>query len=444
MTTVRLAIDPFPHQRAAAELRRSNRFGVLVWHRRAGKTVFSCVELLTSALACDKFEPRFAYVAPTLRQAKDLAWPYLQDWAGNIPGAKINRSDLTIDVPNASGGMSRISMFGSDEPKYLRGRYFDGVVVDEVADMRPETWGEIIRPALADRRGWGLFIGTPKGVNVFQQLYEDAKRLEDWFADLRTVYDTDVIPPEEIENLRKSMGPEAFAQEFLCDFGASADNALLTPDDVIAAMQRVASPEQFGYAPKIVGVDVARYGSDQTVIFMRQGCMAFPPIKGRKADVVRVARAVHSVYQQWEADAVFVDEGGVGAGVVDVLLQMGVPATGVQFGASALEPNLYRRRREEMWAKMAKWVKEEGCLPPEERTLITELCAPRYSFDSSGRMVLESKEDLRKRQIRSPDTADALALTFAQPVASKRLADEVPVARRVANRYNPLEPWRRS
>lgn len=442
--SVDLGLEPYEHQRIAHAAMASHRFGVLVWHRRAGKTVFSCLELFLRAVRCQRPRPNFGYVAPFYRQAKDVAWPYLTDWARKVPRAKVNRSELSITF--AHNG-AKIALYGSDNPDSLRGRYYDGVVMDEVGDMRPETWTEVVRPALADRKGWALFIGTPKGVNLFSQVYEKAKTLDGWFDDLRTVYDTNVIPSDEIEEIRAAMSEAEFSQEFLCDFGAANNMALLQPTEVYEAMNRAPKAiEDYEYAPRVVGVDVARYGDAQTVIALRQGPVCYPFIRGHGAGVVEVANAVASVHRQWDPDGVFVDEGGVGGGVVDLLREYGIPVYGVNFGEAAQDKRRYHNRRVEMWHRMAEWVRKEGCLPSGDTTVVTELCSPRYSYDARGRMKLESKDALRARGLASPDTADALALTFASMVPSKRARRAIGVDSlqgTARTDYNALEPWQR-
>jgi phage terminase large subunit len=125
------------------------RFNVLVAHRRFGKTVFCINELIKQAAKNNRDDPRYAYVAPLLSQAKDVAWEYLKRYTAEIPEATVNESELRVDLP---GGV-RIRLYGADNPDRLRGIYLDGVVFDEFAQMQPRVWSEVIRPALADREG---------------------------------------------------------------------------------------------------------------------------------------------------------------------------------------------------------------------------------------------------------------------------------------------------
>mgnify|MGYP003637072700 FL=1 len=133
---------------------RKQRWAVMVAHRRAGKTVAMCVDIMVSALRCSHPKPQFAYLAPFRDQAKKVAW-------------KPNESELIITIKNEAGGESRIFVGGADHPDSYRGMYFDGVVLDEVGQIRPSAWYSVLRPSLSDRLGWAIFAGTPSGKNFF-------------------------------------------------------------------------------------------------------------------------------------------------------------------------------------------------------------------------------------------------------------------------------------
>ncbi len=200
---------------------RTQRWACLVAHRRFGKTVGTINDLIRGAMVCDKTDPRFAYIAPLLGQAKDVAWEYLKRFALVIPGAQAHETELRIDLPN--GG--RIRLYGADNPDRLRGLYLDGVVLDEYADMRPRLWSEVVRPALADRKGWAVFIGTPKGRNEFWQIYDQATRDPEWYSSLMRASETGILSADELEAARKSMSEDQFAQEFECSFQAAVMGA---------------------------------------------------------------------------------------------------------------------------------------------------------------------------------------------------------------------------
>jgi hypothetical protein len=429
---VEFPFSPWAHQKAAHAFRLVTRFLVLVWHRRAGKTVFAILELLLAAADCKREMGRFGYLAPLHKQAKSVVWDYLKRYARCIPGVVINESELQVELPNGS----RVRLFGADNPDALRGLYFDGVVLDEVADMRPEVWGEIIRPALSDRQGWAIFIGTPKGVNLFSELYYRAQAEPGWTADLRRATDTGVIPPDELEQARREMSEAQFAQEYDCDFAAAAEDVLVRLDDVLAAQGRTLAEPEYIYAPKVLGVDVARYGGDRNVIFPRQGLVAFKPRILRGMDTMTMAGQVAHTIETWKPDVTFVDVGGIGAGVVDRLRQLKCQVVPVDFGSKATDGR-YENKRAEMWWEMAAWVKAGACLPnlPE---LTQDLTAPRITYrNARGRMQLESKDDMRARGLPSTDVGDALATTFAFPVAPRASAN--PAGPQAAHEYNPLQ-----
>ena len=205
-----------------AELHQSlARFSVLVAHRRFGKTVFAVNELIDRALTCPRERPRFAYIAPLAVQAKTIVWDYLKAYTAAIPQVSWHESELRLDLPNGA----RISLYGADNPDRLRGLYFDGVVLDEYGDMPPRLWSEIIRPALADRLGFAVFIGTPKGRNQFYELYQRAKTLPDWFAASLPVSDTGLLAESELAAARQAMSSDQYAQEFECAFNTTQQGA---------------------------------------------------------------------------------------------------------------------------------------------------------------------------------------------------------------------------
>jgi len=230
-------------QRALHEDRA--RFKVIVAHRRFGKTVFAVMQLLRGAVTVQRPAPRFAYVAPFYRQAKAIVWDYLKQFAGGSAGARFHESELRCDLPNGA----RISLYGADDPDSLRGLYFDGVVLDEFAQMDPRVWGEVIRPALADREGWAIFIGTPMGRNSFWKLYEQAKTAAGWRAALFRASATGVIPEAELAAAQAAMSEAEYAQEFECSFDAAIRGAYYAAE--MAAAEAGGRIGRVPYEPRI-------------------------------------------------------------------------------------------------------------------------------------------------------------------------------------------------
>lgn len=402
---------PHKHQ---AEIHRTllhYRFAVLVCHRRFGKTVLAINTLIDAALRCKKQSGRYAYVAPYLKQAKQIAWLYLCQYSLRIPGTKKNESELYIEYPNGA----RITLYGADNAEAMRGIYLDGIVPDEMADYKPNVWGEIIRPALSDRKGWALFIGTPKGMNQFYELFQYAQNDPTWYAGIFRADETQLpwLDQEELALARNTMTDAQYRQEFLCDFAASADNTLITIDMVSAAAKKAATEDLVRHAPLVFGVDVARFGDDRSVLIPRRGLITYPPIVWQGVDNMFLAGEIARHINEQNPDGVFIDAGR-GEGVIDRLRQLGYRVMEVNFGGKPTNQR-YANKRSEMWDAIAEYLRQGGCLP-NHTDLKTDLCVPTYKFDAANRMVLESKEKIKERGGRSPDLADALALTFAYPV----------------------------
>lgn len=436
-----LGFRPREWQRACFVGLKARRFGVLVVHRRGGKTVMAVMRLIDAALKCGRVNGRYAYIAPLFKQAKDVAWSYLKGYALKVPGSRVNESECWVELPNTGGSTSRIRVYGADNPDSLRGIYLDGAVMDEVADMKPDVWDQVVLPTLADRQGWALFIGTPKGVNRFSDLYDQAQRDDDWFAALYDVYQTSALPESEIDLARRSMPENAFRQEYLCDFAAANENTLISLAVAMEARGKHLIASAYEHAPKVLGVDVARQGGDKSVIIRRQGLATWKPVTLDQLDSMAVASRVAREIQDWQPDAVFVDgTGGYGAGVIDRLRQLGYTPIEVQFGAKANDPR-FLNKRAEMWWGMKEWLEAGGSLP-DSMELVRELSAPTYEFDRTrGVFKLEPKDAIKERIGKSPDTADALAVTFAQPVSpqwSIQAARDMPHHGRAVMDYSPF------
>jgi phage terminase large subunit len=198
---------------------RTERFAILVAHRRAGKTVATINDLLRRAVETSRPDARFGYIAPYYAQAKDVCWSYLKHYAAPLLADTPNESELRVDLVNGA----RIRLYGSDNAQRLRGLGFDGLVLDEFADFGPGVWSEVLRPALSDRQGFATFIGTPHGKNEFWELWQIAQGSNAWFKLELKASETGLIPQEELDATRGAMSKEQYLQEMECSF----DSALI-------------------------------------------------------------------------------------------------------------------------------------------------------------------------------------------------------------------------
>lgn len=222
MEEVEVQIDykPREHQLKIHEMLGEKRFGVVVAHRRFGKTVSALNHLIMEAVNNQHDMARYAYIAPTYGQAKRVAWDYLIKYVEPLEATN-NISELRVDFL----GSRRIQLYGSDNPDSLRGQWFDGVILDEIGDQNPKIWTDIVRPALADRKGWCLFIGTPKGHNHFKELRDRAEKEEGWGLLEFKASETGVVDETELKAARNEMGEDKFRQEFECSFDAAVEGS---------------------------------------------------------------------------------------------------------------------------------------------------------------------------------------------------------------------------
>lgn len=229
-TAVHQVVIPYsrrqPQREIHAALQRS-RFGVVVCHRRMGKTVLAVNALIRGALTCKQPRPRFGYLAPTYTQGKATAFDYFKFYSEPIRGRTVNQSELRIDFPNEG----QVRIYGADNPDSLRGLYFDGVVLDEFGMHPAKTYTEVVAPTLVDRGGWALFMGTPNGKNAFWDMARHAKERQvagdpDWFFLEFKASQTGLLDEGYLRQAQQVMTPDEYAQEFECSFEAAVKGAI--------------------------------------------------------------------------------------------------------------------------------------------------------------------------------------------------------------------------
>jgi hypothetical protein len=243
---------------------------VLSLHRRFGKTVFAINELVDQSIRCSKKNPQYAYVAPTYGQAKRVAWDQLKEYTKNIPGITYNEADLRLEIPRPSSrDKIKIILLGAENPAAIRGIYLDGVILDEYAEMNPEVWTSVVRPALSDRMGWAIFLFTPRGRNHAYDLYMMAQTQPDWFVKSYKASETGIIPLSELEAARAMMSESEYEQEFECSFSAALVGAYFGKE-----MDQAAKDGRICNVPYEAGLPVTTFWdlgvSDTTVIWFAQ------------------------------------------------------------------------------------------------------------------------------------------------------------------------------
>jgi hypothetical protein len=378
--------------------------------------------------------PKGSAVSITSDNLRDNLWAELSRWQNESPfllqAFQWNKERVIArDHPEtfflAAKGWSKMS-----DPDTI-GRTLSGMhsrfpfyLIDESGDIPPN----MLRSAEQGLTSCedGLIITAGNTTSQIGMLYEVTTRQREHWDVISITADPDDqkrTPRVDIEWARQQIAlygrenPWVMAY-VLGQFPPGSINALLSVDEVEASMKRNPVIEAFDWAEKRLGIDVARFGDDRTVIFPRQGICAFPPIVMRHARnssvSVDIANRVMAKKIEWGSQVggleFFDDTVGWAHGAVDYLRASGHSPFAVQFDKPSVNPR-YANRRAEMWLTMTEWVKESGCLPdlPE---LISELTAPTYFFNN-GKFQIEAKDQIKKRLGKSPDLADALALTFA-------------------------------
>lgn len=268
------------------------------------------MDLIRAASINDKREPRFAYAAPTYQQAKDVAWSYLREYTSQIPGIEKSESELSVTLPH---NKARIRLYGAENYERLRGLYLDGVVIDEAGDIDPRAWPEVIRPALSDRQGWATFIGTPKGRNDFHKIFERSKREDDWLSLELRASQTGLIAAAELEDARRTLTPEQYAQEYECSFNAAVMGAYYGRE-----LERAEGEKRICRVPHDTAADVFACWDlgigDATAIWVGQVCgfewhwLRYYEKSGEKLDhfvdwIKALPFAVHTHYLPHDAEA---------------------------------------------------------------------------------------------------------------------------------------------
>jgi len=415
-----------------------------------GKSTFVAWVILWALSTME--DARGVVTANTERQLATKTWPELAKWYRLFIARDLFKMEATsifsVDPEHRLTWRVDMIPWSEKNPAAFAGLHNKGkriiLVFDEASEIDDIIW-ETAEGALTDAETeiiWTVFGNPTRSVGRFRECFDGGKFSHRWrhrAIDSRTV---------KVANKRQ-------LQEFVDDYGEDTDFVrvrvlgqfpkqgfaeFISAFAVSEAQAREPSAQVFD--PLILGVDVARFGDDASVIYARKGrdARTWPPIILRGLDTMQVASRAAEEYLRLRADAIFVDGGGVGGGVVDRLRQLRVPVHDINFGAKSDRPTssvAYANKRAEMWGSLREWL-ATGSLPSEGQ-LAAELVGPTYGFNARNEILLERKEDMKKRGLSSPDIADALALTFAYPVVPNEWAGgNHNIPPRVQNEYDPF------
>jgi phage terminase large subunit len=217
----KIALPYQPREQFISFHNRQARFASLICHRRSGKTVAAVNDLIIGSLECQLPRPQFAYIAPNYQQAKRIAWEYVKQYSAPLL-EQVHESELRVTLKN----QAKIYLLGAEKADSLRGIYLDGAALDEYAQIRPSVVSQIILPALSDRGGWLVYMGTPKGKNHLYDIHKRARSDPLWFSMLLKASESGILPHEELMLIKSQMDASDYEQEFECSFEASLRGAI--------------------------------------------------------------------------------------------------------------------------------------------------------------------------------------------------------------------------
>jgi hypothetical protein len=311
-------------------------------------------------------------------------------------------------------------LWSAENPDAYAGVHnFDGVLVvfDEASGIDDSIWAVTsgFFTENTPNRFWMAFSNPRRNTGYFYEAF-NSKR-EFWttkVVDARTVEGTDKQVYQQIIDEYGADSSQAHVEVY-GQFPSEGDDQFISASLVDEAMKRPKYQDQS--APIVIGVDPARFGADATVIAVRQGRDIIAVQRHRGDDTMTVVGHVIEAIEEYKPALVVIDEGGLGAGIVDRLKEQRYKIKGVNFGNKSSNPVMYGNKRAEMWGKMKDWLKTASI--PLDRFLKTDLISPMMKPDSKGTIFLESKKDMKARGLASPDAADAICVTFAFPVAHR-------------------------
>lgn len=416
-----LGASPQPWQEdfLRAVQRGERRISIRAGHG-VGKTTAVSWALIHHAMC--RFPQKSIVTAPTAGQLFDALFAELKTWFGKLPDYLKASYEIFSDrialkaAPESSFISARTS--SAERPEALAGVHSEHVllVVDEASAV-PEAVFEAAAGSMSGHNACTVLIGNPtRNSGLFYRTHHELAA--DWHRMHVSCVDNPFVTADFVRQIESTYGRDsnAFRVRVLGEFALRDDDTLIPAELVDAAFGRDIAI--VGNEPLIYGVDVARFGTDRTALAKRQGGVLHEVKSWGGLDTMQVVGAIVNEAKKDGPAEICVDTIGLGSGVADRLREQGFNVRDVNVSeSSAMNPNA-NRLRDELWLAVKDWLGTRSCRLPKDDTLRHELVAPRYTFTSTGKIVVESKDSLRKRGMRSPDLADAVCLTFAGVAAS--------------------------
>lgn len=373
-----------------------------------------------------RYPVKVVVTAPTSSQLFDALFAELKRWINELPpsmnallNVKADKIEL-VQAPSEAFISARTSR--AETPEALQGIHSDHVllVADEASGI-PEAVFEAAAGSMSGEHACTILLGNPTRSSGF--FFDTHNRLKDqWWTRRVSCVDSPRVSDEYVKEMEQRYGPEsnAFRVRVLGEFPMSDDDTVIPIHLVDAAMNR--DVEGSDMSAIFWGLDCARFGTDKSALAKRQGSVITEVRTWKGLDLMQLTGAVVSEYQSLPPSErpaeILVDSIGLGAGVVDRLRELKLPARGINVAEAPSMKGTYVNLRAELWFATKAWLEQRGCKLPKDEQLLAELAAPRFSFQSNGRIKVESKDEMRRRGLASPDMADAVCLTMAADAAT--------------------------
>jgi hypothetical protein len=409
--------DPWQTEVLRAIAKGHTRLAIRSGHG-VGKTALAAWTMVWFANTRAPF--KIAVTAPSAPQLFDALWPELVKWFRLLPEGWSRLWDITSDHITLKADQecfitARTSR--PDKPEAMAGLHSSHIllVADEASGIDEAVY-EAAGGSMSSAGAITLLIGNPTRSSGFFWRCHMMER-DRWFTMRVSAADSPRVTRDFVDEVarRYGMDSNAYRIRVMGEFPAADDNTLIAAELVDQAMARDVALDVS--APCLWGVDVARFGTDASVLIKRQGNVVTEmPRRWRQFDTMQLAGALKSEYDMSGAKPglIVIDVIGIGAGVVDRLHEQNLPILGVNVSEVPSTTGRYARLRDELWVRCREWLETRAVRLPRDDQLRDDLVAPRYAFLSDGRLQVESKNLMRARGLASPDSADALIHTFAE------------------------------
>jgi len=418
----RVEPDEWQSQFLEALAHQNRRISVRSGHG-VGKSTAASWAMLWYLLT--RYPVKVVVTAPTSSQLFDALFAEIKRWVKEMDPALQELLEVKSDRielrPSPTEAFISARTSRAEQPEALQGIHSDNVmlVADEASGV-PEAVFEAAAGSMSGHNAVTVLLGNP--VRSSGYFYETHNRLRDeWFTLHVNCEHSRRVSKEFVREMAIKYGEEsnAYRVRVLGEFPLSDDDTMIPFSVVEQAMNRDIEVDEF--APMIYGLDVARFGSDKSALAKKKGSVITDIKKWQGLDLMQLVGAIKAEYDAEETQdrpiAIYVDSIGLGSGVVDRLRELGLPVFGINVSESPAMKNAYVNLRAELWGKMKHWLEQRNCTLPKDDNLLGDLTAPRYSFSSSGKLRVESKDEMKKRGLASPDLADACILTLAGDAA---------------------------